>query len=114
MALKDYTWDAEAAHKIEEQTLDKHYTKNQKHYDGLAKEALQSLKKISPHPTDLKQADLTAILRPMIDRDSVTLKGMEERKLPEPNGQARPAAVLVVHAIRGRAELETRQMKESR
>lgn len=90
MALKDYTWDAEAAHKIEDQTLDKHYEKNKAHYDGLAKEARQSLEKISPHPSDLKQADLTAILRPIIDRDSVTLKGMEDRKLPEPNGRLGP------------------------
>jgi hypothetical protein len=90
MALKDYVWDAEAAHKIEEQELHKHYKKNNKHYDGLAEEAWESLQRISPHPTDLKAADLTAILRPMIDRDSVTLKGMEERKLPEPNGRLGP------------------------
>lgn len=90
MALKDYTWDAEAAHKIEGQKLDKHYVKHKQHYDGLAEEALKNLETISPHPSDLKAADLTAILRPMIDRDSVTLQGMEERRLPEPNGRLGP------------------------
>lgn len=90
MALKDYTWDAEAAHKIEQQKLDKYYEKNKQHYDSLAEEALETLKGISPHPSDLKAADLTALLRPMIDRDSITLKGMEERRLPEPNGRLGP------------------------
>jgi len=90
MALKDYSWDAEAAHKIEEQTLDKHYRKNKTHYDALASDVWEKLKAISPHPQDLKAADLTALLRPMIDRDSVTLKGMEDRKLPEPNGRLGP------------------------
>ncbi len=90
MALKDYVWDAEAAHKIEEQNLDKHYKKHQKHYDQLAEEAWKSVQNISPHPADLKAADLNAILRPMIDRDSVTLKGMEERKLPDPNARLGP------------------------
>ncbi len=61
MALKDYIWDAEAAHQIEEQKLDKHYA-----------------------------ANLTAILGPMIDRDSITLKRMEGRKLPGPNGRLGP------------------------
>jgi hypothetical protein len=90
VALKDYTWDAEAAHQIEEQKLDRQYKDNKVHYDGLAEEAWKSLQKISPHPSDLKAADLTAILRPMIDRDSVTLKGMESRKLPGPNGRLGP------------------------
>ncbi len=90
MALKDYTWDAEAAHKVEEQTLDKHYGNNKKHYDGLAGAAWKSLQTISPHSQDLKAADLTALLRPIIDRDSVTLEGMKDRKLPEPNGRLGP------------------------
>jgi hypothetical protein len=90
MATKDYIWDAEAAHKIEEQTLDKHYRKNKEHYDGLASDAWKGLQAISAHAQDLKAADLTALLRPIIDRDSVTLKGMEDLKLPEPNGRLGP------------------------
>jgi len=90
MALKDYTWDAEAAHSIAGQTLDKHYKSNKSHYDNLAKAAWDSLQRVSPHAQDLKAADLTALLRPIIDRDSVTLKGMEDRKLPEPNGRLGP------------------------
>jgi hypothetical protein len=87
VAPKDYTWDAEAAHKIEEQELDKHYEKNKTHYDGLAEAALAGIRSISPHPNDLKQADLTAILRPTFERDSITLDGMEKRGLPEPSGR---------------------------
>lgn len=90
MARKDYVWDSESAKQIEAQELDKHYSKNQTHYRGLARGVWESLKKISQDPAYLKPDDLTDALQPIIDRDSVTLAGMAARGLPEPNGRLGP------------------------
>jgi hypothetical protein len=90
MARKDYVWDSEAAQQIEQQELDRHYGKNEAHYRGLAGDVWKSLQTISPHPGYLKPDDLTDALQPIIDRDSVTLTGMAERGLPEPNGRLGP------------------------
>jgi hypothetical protein len=87
MARKDYVWDAEAARGIEQQELDKHYRRNEAHYRGLARDAWKSLQAISAHPEYLKADDLVDALRPIIDRDSVTLAGMHGRGLPEPSGR---------------------------
>jgi hypothetical protein len=87
MARKDYVWDSEAARAIEQQELDKHYRRNEAHYRGLARDAWTSLQTISAHPEYLKADDLADALRPIIDRDSVTLRGMAERGLPDPGGR---------------------------
>lgn len=81
---KDVLWDSRAAKKIEEQELDKHFTKNKKHYIGLAKEAWSNLQDINERPQYLKHGDLFDVLLPVISRDSVTLKAFQERKLPAP------------------------------
>ena len=90
MARKDYVWDAESAKQIEAQELDKHYDQNEAHYRGLASGVWESLKKISGDPSYLKPDDLTDALQPIIDRDSVTLAGMDARGLPEPHGRLGP------------------------
>jgi hypothetical protein len=90
VARKDYVWDSEAARGIEQQELDKHYRKNEAHYRRLAEGAWHSLRTISAHPEYLKADDLTDALRPIVDRDSVTLAGMAERGLPDPNGRLGP------------------------
>jgi hypothetical protein len=90
MARKDYVWDSEAARGIEQQELDKHYKRNEAHYRGLARDAWKSLQTISAHPDYLKADDLTDALRPIVDRDAVTLRGMAERGLPDPNGRLGP------------------------
>ncbi len=90
MARKDYVWDAEAAKQIEEQELDKHFEANEKHYVGLAKGVWESLRTISDDASYLKADDLTDALQPIIDRDSVTLTGMRDKKLPEPHGRLGP------------------------
>jgi hypothetical protein len=90
MARKDYVWDAEAAKGIEEQELDKHFETNKDHYVSLARGVWDSLQNISDDPSYLKADDLTDALQPIIDRDSVTLTGMRERKLPEPHGRLGP------------------------
>jgi hypothetical protein len=86
MAAKDYIWDSQAAKRIRDLELDKHYAeaKNKTHYDELAKEVWQSLKKVSDVPAYLKHDDLWDSLYPIITRDSVTLKAMADRKLPAP------------------------------
>ena len=87
MARKDYVWDAEAAQRIEQQELDKHYEKNENHYRDLAKGVWDRLKTVSGDSQYLKPEDLSEVLLPMVTHDVVTIKGMTDRKLPEPGGR---------------------------
>ena len=90
MPPKDYVWDSQAAQRIHAQELDKLYGSNNAHYKRLAKEAWDSLNRVSGDPGSLKHDDLTGTLFPLIERDSVTLKGMADRKLPDPLGRGGP------------------------
>jgi hypothetical protein len=84
MAAKDYIWDSQAAKRLEEKELDKHYTKNKSHYDGLAKTSWDGLNSVSDVPAYLKHGDLWDVLLPVLSRDATTLKGLTSKKLPEP------------------------------
>jgi hypothetical protein len=84
VAAKDYIWDSQAAKRIRDLALDKHYEAHKDHYDGLAKEVWESLKKVSDVPEYLKHDDLWDSLYPIIVRDSVALKGVSDKKLPAP------------------------------
>ena len=84
MAAKDYIWDSQAAKRLEGMELDKHYKKHEAHYDGLAKDVWDGLRKISDVPAYLKHDDLWDALLPLISRDQVTLTGFAVRELPEP------------------------------
>jgi hypothetical protein len=90
MPPKDYVWDSQAAQRVDQQELNKLYTKNRKHYDGLAKGVWDALNQVSSEPTSLKPDDLYGALRPILERDSVTLSGMKERGLPDPLGRGGP------------------------
>jgi hypothetical protein len=87
---KDYVWDSQAAQRVEQQELDKLYRKNKKHYLGLAEDVWESLKNVSAEPSSLKHDDLHGALRPIIERDAVTLSGMDDRDLPDPLGRSGP------------------------
>jgi hypothetical protein len=77
-------WDAEAAQRIEQQELHTYYKNNESHYKKLAKGAWGQLRDISNNSPYLKSDDLAEVLLPIITHDVVTIKGMQDRKLPEP------------------------------
>jgi hypothetical protein len=90
VAPKDYIWDSQAAQRVKEQELDKLYRKNRSHYNDLAESVWDALNDVSSEPASLKHDDLYGALRPILERDSVTLRGMKDRDLPDPLGRSGP------------------------
>jgi hypothetical protein len=84
MAPRDYIWDSQAAKRIEEQGLHKHYKANKDHYDDLAESLWRNLDRISERPGYLKHGDLWDVLHPVLVRDSIMLAEFKKKKLPEP------------------------------
>jgi hypothetical protein len=84
MAPKNYIWDSQAVKRLEETQLTTHFTKNKKHYLGLAKTSWDGLNEVSDVPDYLMHDDLWDVLLPIISRDATTLKGLHEKDLPEP------------------------------
>jgi hypothetical protein len=86
MPARDYIWDSQAAKRLAEAQLTKHYDKNKKHYENLAKTSWDGLNEVSEAPTLLKHGDLWDVLLPVLSRDSTTLKGLVQKELPVPTG----------------------------
>jgi hypothetical protein len=84
MPRKDYVWDAEAARRIEQQELDKHFQAQAKHYTKLAQGAWDGLQEVSGKSPYLKNEDLAEVLLPVITHDAITIKAMTDKGLPEP------------------------------
>ena len=84
LAAKDYIWDSQAAKRLEDKELDRHYRQKRAHYEALARETWENLKKIAEVPGYLKHDDLWDSLLPILTRDAVTLKGFEDKRVPLP------------------------------
>jgi hypothetical protein len=84
VASRTYIWDSQAAKRLEEKELDRHWRRQQKHYNELAKGVWESLERITDEPSRLKHDDLWDSLLPIISRDVVMLKEFVKRRLPAP------------------------------
>lgn len=84
MAARNYIWDSQAAKRLEEQQLDRHWRKYRNHYNELAESVWGSLERITDDPTRLKHDDLWDSLYPIISRDAITLREFARKRLPAP------------------------------
>jgi hypothetical protein len=84
VAPRDYIWDSQAARRIQEQELDRHYEQNQAHYDDLAESLWEHLNEVSDQPGYLKHDDLWDVLHPVLTRDSTMLREFARKRLPAP------------------------------
>jgi hypothetical protein len=86
MAAKDYIWDSQAAKRLADAAMTKHYAKHKKHYNDLAQTSWEGLNEVSEAPSLLKHGDLWDVLLPLLSRDAKTLKGLQDKDLPLPTG----------------------------
>ena len=84
MAARNYIWDSQAAKRLQEQGLDRHWKQNEDHYNDLAKRIWEGLERITDEPGRLKHDDLWDSLYPIISRDAIMLKTFAAKKLPAP------------------------------
>ena len=84
MAARNYIWDSQAAKRLEEQQLDRHWRNQQQHYDDLAEGVWESLERITDDPGRLKHDDLWDSLYPIISRDAIMLSEFARKRLPAP------------------------------
>jgi hypothetical protein len=84
VAAKNYIWDSQAVKRLQESELTMHFTRNKKHYLGLAKMSWEGLTAVSDVPEYLMHDDLWDVLLPVISRDATTLQGLRDKELPEP------------------------------
>jgi hypothetical protein len=84
MAARNYIWDSQAAKRLEEQQLDRHWRHRRVHYNELAKGVWESLQRITDDPARLKHDDLWDSLYPIISRDAIMLGEFAKKHLPGP------------------------------
>jgi hypothetical protein len=84
VAARNYIWDSQAAKRLEEQQLDRHFRQQQAHYTELANGVWQSLRRIADDPSRLKHDDLWDSLYPIISRDAIMLREFAKKRLPGP------------------------------
>ena len=84
MAARNYIWDSQAAKRLQEQQLDRHWQQQKQHYDDLARGVWESLERIADDPARLKHDDLWDSLYPIISRDSIMLREFARKRLPSP------------------------------
>ena len=84
MAARNYIWDSQAAKRLEEQQLDRHWRRQQTHYNELAESVWKSLRRITDEPARLKHDDLWDSLYPIISRDAIMLREFAKKHLPAP------------------------------
>ena len=75
MAARSYIWDSQAAKRLEEQQLDRHWRNQRRHYNDLAAGVWESLE---------QHDDLWDSLYPIISRDSIMLREFARKRLPAP------------------------------
>jgi len=84
VAARSYIWDSQAAKRLEEQQLDRHWRNQRRHYNDLAAGVWESLERIADDPSRLKHDDLWDSLYPIISRDSIMLREFARKRLPAP------------------------------
>jgi hypothetical protein len=84
VAARNYIWDSQAAKRLEEQQLDRHWRNQRQHYDDLAQRVWESLRRIADDPGRLKHDDLWDALYPIISRDAIMLREFASKRLPAP------------------------------
>jgi len=84
VAARNYIWDSQAAKRLEEQQLDRHWRNQQQHYNDLAEGVWESLERIADDPARLKHDDLWDSLYPIISRDAIMLHEFARKRLPAP------------------------------
>jgi hypothetical protein len=84
VAARNYIWDSQAAKRLEEQQLDRHWRSQQQHYNELAQGVWESLERITDEPARLKHDDLWDSLYPIISRDAILLREFARKRLPGP------------------------------